>query len=86
MLHFPEVQLPISMIHIEYCKLFFQFKRYVNKLRSKSTTFKKKRQEIAELRAEAGVLSRTEELLKQKDQDVNNKLVSNVILGRFHFK
>ena len=57
--------------------LFFslQFKRYVNKLRTKSTVFKKKRQEIAELRAEAGVLSRTEEILKNRDEAVNQHLV-----------
>ena len=54
----------------------FQFKRYVNKLRSKSTVFKKKRQEIAELRAEAGVLSRTEEILKNREDAINQQLVS----------
>jgi len=43
------------------------FKRYVNKLRGKSTIYKKKRQELAELRAENGVLSRTEDILKGKD-------------------
>ena len=53
----------------------FQFKRYVNKLRTKSTTYKKKRQELAELRAEAGVLSRTDEILKQKDEAINRRLV-----------
>ena len=53
-----------------------QFKRYVNKLRSKSTTYKKKRQELSELRAEAGVLSRTEEILRGRDETINAKLVS----------
>lgn len=52
-----------------------QFKRYVNKLRSKSTIYKKKRQEIAELRAEYGVLSRTDEILKQRDEQLNQQLV-----------
>ncbi|KAK3094389.1 hypothetical protein FSP39_001105 [Pinctada imbricata] len=50
------------------------FKRYVNKLRSKSTIYKKKRQEIAELRAEHGVLSRTEEILRQRDEHMNRQL------------
>lgn len=54
----------------------FQFKRYVNKLRTKSTIFKKKRQEMAELRAEAGVLSRTGEILKNRQDNVNKQLVS----------
>ncbi|XP_052104713.1 intraflagellar transport protein 81 homolog [Mytilus californianus] len=50
------------------------FKRYVNKLRSKSTIYKKKRQEIAEIRAEVGVLSRTEEILRQRDENMNMQL------------
>ncbi|XP_002742265.1 intraflagellar transport protein 81 homolog [Saccoglossus kowalevskii] len=50
------------------------FKRYVNKLRGKSTVYKKKRQELAELRAEYGVLSRTEEILKQRDTHISNAL------------
>ena len=55
--------------------LLFQFKRYVNKLRSKSTIYKKKRQEIAELRAELGVLTRTEEILRHRDENINQQLV-----------
>lgn len=58
-----------------YVLLYFQFKRYVNKLRSKSTIYKKKRQEIAEIRAEVGVLSRTEEILRQRDENINMQLV-----------
>ncbi|XP_065056271.1 intraflagellar transport protein 81 homolog [Rhopilema esculentum] len=52
------------------------FKRYVNKLRGKSTAYKKKRQELAELRAENGVLSRTEDVLKGKDQHTQALLSS----------
>ncbi|XP_071499018.1 intraflagellar transport protein 81 homolog [Diadema antillarum] len=51
-----------------------EFKRYVNKLRGKSTDYKKKRQELAELRAELGVLSRTEEILKQRDEQIQQRL------------
>ncbi|BFZ00683.1 hypothetical protein BsWGS_03721 [Bradybaena similaris] len=50
------------------------FKRYVNKLRSKSTVYKKKRSELAELRAEVGVLTRTEEVLKQRNDHVDRQL------------
>uniref|UniRef100_A0A2K5DT94 Intraflagellar transport protein 81 homolog n=1 Tax=Aotus nancymaae TaxID=37293 RepID=A0A2K5DT94_AOTNA len=51
-----------------------QFKRYVNKLRSKSTVFKKKHQIIAELKAEFGLLQRTEELLKQHHENIQQQL------------
>ncbi|XP_038049933.1 intraflagellar transport protein 81 homolog [Patiria miniata] len=51
-----------------------EFKRYVNKLRGKSTIYKKKRQELAELRAEHGVLSRTEEILRQRDEVLQKTL------------
>lgn len=56
----------------------FQFKRYVNKLRSKSTIYKKKRQELAELKAEFGVLARTEEILQQRHENIDQQLVSEV--------
>ena len=57
----------------------FQFKRYVNKLRSKSTIYKKKRSELAELKAEVGVLSRTEEILRQRDENIDQQLVISYI-------
>ena len=41
--------------------------------------YKKKRQELAELRAEYGVLSRTEEILKQKNDNVRQNLVSTCL-------
>ncbi|XP_050404861.1 intraflagellar transport protein 81 homolog [Patella vulgata] len=50
------------------------FKRYVNKLRSKSTFYKKKRQEVAELKAEVGTLQRTIEILQKKEDTVNAQL------------
>ncbi|XP_076860230.1 intraflagellar transport protein 81 homolog [Brachyhypopomus gauderio] len=43
-----------------------EFKRYVGKMRGKNIAFKKKRQEMAELKAEFGVLQRTEEILRQR--------------------
>uniref|UniRef100_A0A671N514 Intraflagellar transport protein 81 homolog n=1 Tax=Sinocyclocheilus anshuiensis TaxID=1608454 RepID=A0A671N514_9TELE len=43
-----------------------EFKRYVAKMRGKSSTYKKKRQEIAELKVEYGVLQRTEEILRER--------------------
>ncbi|XP_061672641.1 intraflagellar transport protein 81 homolog [Syngnathoides biaculeatus] len=53
-----------------------ELKRLVVKLRSKGTVYKKKRQEIAELKAEYGVLQRTEEILKQRHEAVQEKLQS----------
>lgn len=50
-------------------------KRLVAKLRSKGTVYKKKRQEIAELKADYGVVQRTEEILKQRHDAVQQKLV-----------
>ncbi|XP_023576442.1 intraflagellar transport protein 81 homolog, partial [Octodon degus] len=51
-----------------------EFKRYVSKLRSKSTVFKKKHQIIAEFKAEFGLLQRTEELLKQRHENIQRQL------------
>ncbi|KAG7222125.1 hypothetical protein INR49_016697 [Caranx melampygus] len=51
-----------------------ELKRLVAKLRSKGTVYKKKRQKIAELKAEYGVLQRTEEILKQRHETVQQKL------------
>ncbi|XP_044296535.1 intraflagellar transport protein 81 homolog isoform X3 [Varanus komodoensis] len=51
-----------------------EFKRYVNKLRSKNTLYKKKRLEIAEITAEFGILQRTEELLTQRHEDIQQQL------------
>uniref|UniRef100_UPI003AAF553B intraflagellar transport protein 81 homolog isoform X2 n=1 Tax=Centroberyx gerrardi TaxID=166262 RepID=UPI003AAF553B len=51
-----------------------ELKRLVVKLRSKGTMHKKKRQEIAELKAEYGVLQRTEEILKQRHEAIQQQL------------
>ncbi|XP_068573574.1 intraflagellar transport protein 81 homolog [Cebidichthys violaceus] len=51
-----------------------EMKRLVVKLRSKGTVYKKQRQEIAELKAEYGVLQRTEEILRQRHETVQQKL------------
>ncbi|KAI3372262.1 hypothetical protein L3Q82_022764, partial [Scortum barcoo] len=53
-----------------------ELKRLVAKLRSKGTVYKKKRQEMAELKAEYGVLQRTEEILKERHDTVQQKLQS----------
>lgn len=44
-------------------------------MRSKRTVYSDKHRQMAELRAEAGVLARTEDILAQKYDDMNNKLV-----------
>lgn len=51
-----------------------EMKRLVAKLRSKGTVYKKKRQEIADLKADYGVVQRTEELLNQRHDAVQQKL------------
>ena len=48
----------------------------MNKLRTKSTTYKKKKVELSGLRAELGVLARTEEVLGQRHNVLDRKLVS----------
>lgn len=58
----------------------FQFKRYVNKLRGKSNIYKKKRQEMAELKTECGILSRTVDILQQKESAVSKTLVSTLVM------
>ncbi|XP_018412221.1 PREDICTED: intraflagellar transport protein 81 homolog [Nanorana parkeri] len=51
-----------------------EFKRYLSKLRGKSLVFKKKRQELADLTAECGVLQRTEQILKQRHDSLQQQL------------
>ncbi|XP_076030655.1 intraflagellar transport protein 81 homolog [Oratosquilla oratoria] len=51
-----------------------EFKHYVHKLRGKSSVYKMKKAQLAELRAEHGVLSRTEEILKAKDAQIDEQL------------
>lgn len=46
-----------------------EFKRYVSKLRTMNTEFKKKKSELSAFMAEFGVLARTEEILKSRDQN-----------------
>jgi len=58
------------------CCLTLQFKRYVNKLRTKSNTYKKKKMELSGLRAELGVLARTEEVLSQRHSVLDRKMVT----------
>jgi len=50
------------------------FKRYVASLRGKSNTYKKKRAELSEYRAEFGVLSRTFELIQGKNERLQQSL------------
>lgn len=53
------------------------FKKYINKLRGKSTAYKTKKSELNDLRAEYGILSRTEEILKSQDATIEEQLVSS---------
>ena len=49
-------------------------KNYINSLRGKSNTYKKKKAELSEYRAEYGVLSRTLELLQAKNERLQQSL------------
>ncbi|CAN9512707.1 unnamed protein product [Ophioblennius macclurei] len=53
-----------------------ELKHLVGRLRSKGTVYKKNRLQIAQLRAEYGVLQRTVEILKQRHEAVQEKLRS----------
>lgn len=52
----------------------------MGKLRSKGTVYKKNRQEIAELKVEYAILQQTEEILKQRHENVQQKLVTYVYI------
>ena len=47
-----------------------EFKRFVNKLRTMNNTYKKKKAELSKFKAEYGVLARTEEILKSRDENI----------------
>ncbi|KAB5567243.1 hypothetical protein PHYPO_G00230570 [Pangasianodon hypophthalmus] len=53
-----------------------EFKRYVAKMRGKNIVYKKKRQEMAEMKAEFGILQRTEEVLRQRHTAAQQHLQS----------
>ena len=48
------------------CRAFLQFKRYVAKLRTKSTTYKEKKAALTAMQSEFLVLARTVEILEGK--------------------
>ncbi|XP_014665305.1 PREDICTED: intraflagellar transport protein 81 homolog [Priapulus caudatus] len=50
------------------------FKRYVAKLRVKNNEYKKKRTELSEVRAEVGILTRSEEILRERDGEIMTDL------------
>ncbi|RXM98355.1 Intraflagellar transport protein 81-like [Acipenser ruthenus] len=52
-----------------------EVKRLVNKLRGKNVIFKKKRQVLTDLKREYGILQRTEEILKQRHETMQQQLV-----------
>lgn len=47
-----------------------EFKRYVTKLRGRSSLYKRNRAELSALKAEAGVLTRTTEILRARDEAI----------------
>ncbi|PSN57775.1 hypothetical protein C0J52_07269 [Blattella germanica] len=53
-----------------------EFKRYVNKLRGRSSVYKRHRAELSALKAEAGVLTRTVEILRARDETIMRGLAA----------
>ena len=51
-----------------------EFRKYIEHLRVISNVYKRKKAEMSALRAEFGVLARTEEILKSKDENVQDLL------------
>ncbi|XP_067006845.2 intraflagellar transport protein 81 homolog [Anabrus simplex] len=51
-----------------------EFKQYVNKLRGRSSVYKRKRGELSSLKTESGVLTRTIEILQKKDEELSRSL------------
>lgn len=56
-----------------------EFKRYVTKLRGRSSLYKRNRAELSALKAEAGVLTRTTEILRARDEAILRGLVCFLI-------
>jgi len=51
-----------------------EFKQYANSLRGKTNTYKKLKAELREIKAEMGILVRTETILKSRTQDLDSFL------------
>lgn len=51
-----------------------EFKKYASSLRGKSNTYKRMKAELADIRAEWGVLNRTEQILKSKEGNLGDFL------------
>ena len=52
-----------------------EFKKFVAKLRVSNNTYKQKKGELSAMKAEYGVLARTEEILKSRDENLQELLV-----------
>lgn len=53
-----------------------EFKRYVTKLRARSSVYKRQRAELAQVKAEGGVLARTLDILKTRLNELGTDEVS----------
>lgn len=56
-----------------------EFKRYVTKLRARSSVYKRQRAELAQVKAEGGVLARTLDILKTRLNELGTDEVSQPI-------
>ncbi|XP_058850661.1 intraflagellar transport protein 81 homolog isoform X2 [Acipenser ruthenus] len=76
MQYLQKVVMEPAMGHAELGELEDKVKRLVNKLRGKNVIFKKKRQVLTDLKREYGILQRTEEILKQRHETMQQQLQS----------
>ena len=56
------------------CRCCLQYREYVQRLRNKSSLYKKNRSVLAELRSETGILTRTESILQKQNQSVDKRV------------
>lgn len=56
-----------------------EFKRYVTKLRARSSVYKRQRAELAQVKAEGGVLARTLDILKTRLNELGTDEVSQLV-------
>jgi hypothetical protein len=57
-----------------------EFKRYVTKLRGRSSVYKRSRAELAGMKAEAGVLARTLDILRARLAELGTQVGSKTVL------
>ncbi|VDM47498.1 unnamed protein product [Toxocara canis] len=62
---------------LQELRQLFQFKNYVNKLRTKTTAYKRKRAEIDDLKSEFAILARTQDILNGQWKTLKEQIEMN---------